>query len=83
MEFAPAHGDIESGRPRRRCWFRLRVPIVAGEENSPLMRVAAAADFGNGVSSVVDWNSGWMFINPDLTITSAATRRASGWRSTR
>jgi hypothetical protein len=32
------------------------------------MRVAAAADFGNGVSSVVDWNSGWMFINPDLTI---------------
>jgi hypothetical protein len=27
-----------------------------GEEISPLMRVAAAADFGNGVSGVVDWN---------------------------
>ena len=32
------------------------------------MRVAAAADFGNGVSSVVDWNAGWVFINPDLTV---------------
>ncbi len=49
-------------------WFRLVVPVVAGEETSPLMRVAAAADFGNGVSAVVDWNAGWMFINPDLTI---------------
>jgi hypothetical protein len=68
MEFRSAEGSIgEVGRAA--VWFRLRVPIVAGEENSPLMRVAAAADFGNGVSSVVDWSSGWMFINPDLTIT--------------
>jgi hypothetical protein len=68
MEFRAAHGNIgEVGRAA--VWFRLRVPIVAGEESSPLMRVAAAGDFGNGVSSVVDWNSGWMFINPDLTIT--------------
>jgi hypothetical protein len=49
-------------------WFRLRVPVVAGETVSPLMRVAAAADFGNGISSVVDWNAGWLFINPDLTV---------------
>ena len=47
------------------------------------MRVAAAADFGNGVSAVVDWNSGWVFINPDLTITSAGIPPASGSRSTR
>jgi len=68
MEFRPARGRIDNLGPAA-IWFRLRVPIVAGEESSPLMRVAAAADFGNGVSSVVDWNSGWMFINPDLTIT--------------
>lgn len=49
-------------------WFRLRIPIVAGEEPSPLMRVAAAADFGNGISSPVSWSDGWIYINPDLTI---------------
>ena len=50
------------------AWFRLRVPVVAGEEMTPLQRVAAAADFGNGISSVVDWDDGWLFINPDLTV---------------
>ena len=50
------------------AWFRLRVPVIAGEEPSPLQRVAAAADFGNGISSVVDWDDGWLFINPDLTV---------------
>ncbi|HXW39156.1 MAG TPA: thioesterase family protein, partial [Acidimicrobiales bacterium] len=30
-------------------WIRLRVPVVAGEEPTPWQRVAAAADFGNGV----------------------------------
>jgi hypothetical protein len=50
------------------AWFRLRVPVVAGEAVTPLQRVAAAADFGNGISSVVDWDDGWLFINPDLTV---------------
>jgi Acyl-CoA thioesterase N-terminal domain/Acyl-CoA thioesterase C-terminal domain len=67
MEIVPVHGGIEK-IGRATVWFRLVVPVVAGEETSPLMRVAAAADFGNGVSAVVDWNAGWMFINPDLTI---------------
>jgi acyl-coenzyme A thioesterase PaaI-like protein len=67
MEFAPlVGGPGQIGRAT--VWFRLRVPVVAGEETSPLMRVAAAADFGNGISAVVDWDGGWMFINPDLTI---------------
>jgi acyl-CoA thioesterase len=48
-------------------WFNLRVPIVLGEEPSPLMRAVAAADFGNGISRVVDFNT-HIFINPDLTI---------------
>jgi hypothetical protein len=49
-------------------WFRLVVSIVAGEEPSPLQRVAAAADFGNGVSTVVE-HGRYSFINPDLTVT--------------
>src|SRR4029077_5889841 len=49
-------------------WIRLRVPVLAGEETSPLARVAAVADFGNGVSWVLSRNDGWQFINPDLTI---------------
>jgi hypothetical protein len=49
-------------------WIRLRVPLVLGEENSPLCRVAAAADFGNGVSWVLHRKDGWEFLNPDLTI---------------
>src|SRR5439155_1666657 len=49
-------------------WIRLRVPLVAGEPTSPLCRVAAAADFGNGVSWVLSRLEGYTFINPDLTI---------------
>jgi Thioesterase-like superfamily len=67
MELVPIAGGIDQIGAAT-VWFRVRLPFVAGEEISPLMRVAAAADFGNGVSAVVDWNSGWLFINPDLTI---------------
>ena len=48
-------------------WFRLKVPLVAGEEPSPLQRLAAAADFGNGISAVLHWDE-YLFINPDLTL---------------
>ena len=49
------------------AWIRLTVPVVAGEPVSPLERVAAAADFGNGVSWVLP-RERWVFINPDLTV---------------
>ena len=48
-------------------WVRLAVPVVPGEEPSPLSRVAGAADFGNGVSSLFDFQN-YLFINPDLTV---------------
>jgi hypothetical protein len=48
-------------------WIRLQVPVVVGEEPTPWQRVAAAADFGNGVSSELDFQS-HLFINPDLTV---------------
>jgi hypothetical protein len=49
-------------------WVRLRCDVVAGETPSPLQRVAAVADFGNGISSALPYES-HRFINPDLTIT--------------
>jgi hypothetical protein len=49
------------------AWFRLEHPLVAGEDPSPLQRLAAAADFGNGISAVLPWDR-YIFINPDLTI---------------
>ena len=49
------------------AWFRLRQPLVAGEQPSPVQRLAAAADFGNGISSVLSWSE-HLFINPDLTL---------------
>jgi hypothetical protein len=48
-------------------WIRLTVPLVPGEEPSPLVRVAAAADMGNGASSLFGFDS-HLFINPDLSL---------------
>jgi hypothetical protein len=48
-------------------WFRLLAPIVAGETPSPLQRLAAAGDFGNGISALLPWDD-YLFINPDLTL---------------
>jgi hypothetical protein len=48
-------------------WMRMRQPLVAGEEPSPLQRVLVAADSGNGVSATLDW-SRYLFINVDLSV---------------
>lgn len=48
-------------------WVRLKYPLIAGLTMSPLQRVAAAADFGNGVSAILPWEN-FTYINPDLTI---------------
>ncbi len=49
-------------------WFRLKQPLVAGEAASPYQRVAVAADSGNGISAVLDYARGDVFVNVDLTI---------------
>ncbi len=49
-------------------WIRVRVPLFPGVDPSPAARVAAAADFGNGISWELSRDEGWSFINPDLTI---------------
>jgi Thioesterase-like superfamily len=49
------------------AWMRMRVPLVEGEEPSPLTRVLVAADSGNGVSNVLDFGR-YLFVNTDLTV---------------
>jgi len=48
-------------------WIRMRVPLVDGEEPSPLGRVLAAADSGNGISNVLPLGR-YLFINTELTV---------------
>lgn len=49
------------------AWIRLVIPLVEGEEPTPLQRVVVAADTGNGISSELDFRE-HIFINPDLTV---------------
>jgi hypothetical protein len=58
-------GFVEPGPAT--VWMRSRVPVVAGEEISPLGRVLVVADSGNGVSAALDWRR-FLFINVDLTV---------------
>jgi hypothetical protein len=50
-----------------RVWQRLRHPLLDDEPASPLARVAASADFGNGISASLPFE-GWLFINADLHV---------------
>jgi hypothetical protein len=56
-------------------WMRLRHPLVPGEVLTPLARVAATSDFGNGVATVLRFDQ-YLFINSDLTI--SLDRRPEG-----
>ncbi|MGZ4189513.1 MAG: thioesterase family protein [Actinomycetota bacterium] len=66
MEWRTARGAIEEPGPAS-VWMRMRIPLVAGEAIEPLSRVLAAADSGNGISSVVDFRT-HLFINTELTV---------------
>lgn len=67
MEIRMLDGDFSEPGPGR-AWLRLRVPLVEGQETNGVERVAAAADFGNGVSNLTGGIDEWVFINPDLEI---------------
>jgi hypothetical protein len=58
-------GDF--GKGPARAWFRLAHPLVDDEPASPLARAVAAADFGNGISRIVDFEH-YLFVNTDLTV---------------
>jgi hypothetical protein len=66
MEVRFLTGDFATPGPAI-AWFRLRHRLIDGELPSPLQRLAAAADFPNGISTELPWRE-WLFINPDLTL---------------
>jgi hypothetical protein len=66
MEYRFTEGAFMEPGPAT-VWMRMGVPLIPGEEPSPLQRVLAAADSGNGVSAALDW-SRYLFINVDLTV---------------
>ncbi len=66
MEYRFAEGAFMEAGPAV-VWMRMAVPLLREEEPSPLQRVLAAADSGNGVSAALDWQR-YLFINVDLTV---------------
>jgi hypothetical protein len=60
-----AGGWLEPGPAT--AWLRMRRPLVAGEEPTPLQRLLVAADVGNGISAALDFRR-FLFINVDLTV---------------
>jgi Thioesterase-like superfamily len=66
MEWRYARGTFTEPGPAT-VWMRMRKPLVEGEPIAPLSRVLAAADSGNGISAVLDFQS-HLFINTDLTV---------------
>ncbi|HEY3065595.1 MAG TPA: thioesterase family protein [Methylomirabilota bacterium] len=61
-----AEGDLLKSGPAT-AWFQLVRPLVAGEENSPLVHAVSAADLAGGISAVAE-RTRWTFVNPDLTV---------------
>ncbi len=66
MESRVAGGSTQSPGPAA-AWLRLTVPLVENMETTPLMRVAAASDFGNGLSWTLPLER-YLFANTDLTL---------------
>ncbi len=66
MEIRFARGGWVEPGPAA-AWFRLRMPLVAGEAPTPLQRAVAVADFGNGISNTLDFGT-HLFVNTDLTV---------------
>lgn len=65
VETRAAHGTMFKGPCA--IWFRLRHALLQGEPPSVYQRVAVAADSGNGISAVLDYEA-YSFVNSDLTI---------------
>jgi hypothetical protein len=55
--------------------MRLRHPLLVDEPLTPLARVVATSDFGNGVAAVLPFEE-YLFINADLTV--SLDRRPQG-----
>jgi acyl-Coa thioesterase superfamily protein len=66
MEWRSVGGGFREPGPAT-VWMRMSCPLVAGEEPTPLQRTLVAADVGNGISAVLDWQR-FVFVNVDLSV---------------
>jgi hypothetical protein len=66
MELRFADGRFAAPGPAT-AWFRLTMPLVDGEPTSPTQRAVAAADFGNGLSAELRFET-HVFVNAELTV---------------
>ncbi|OLT46725.1 TesB-like acyl-CoA thioesterase 5 [Saccharomonospora sp. CUA-673] len=66
MEWRRVDGAVQEPGPAT-VWARQRVALVAGEEPTPMQRLLAVADSGNGASNELDMRR-WWFINSELTV---------------
>jgi hypothetical protein len=73
----PEHGGAADHVPigAATVWMRLRHPLLPDEPLTPIARVAATSDFGNGVAAVLPFEQ-YLFINADLTV--SLNRRPAG-----
>lgn len=67
VEVRPVHGSVLGTPGPGTAWFRLGVPIADGVATSPIARVAAASDFGNGLAPPLPIDH-YRYVNPDLTV---------------
>lgn len=56
-----------AGTGKGTAWIRIPVPFIAGEETSPLVRVAATSDFGNALGHIRP-SEAMGFINADISL---------------
>jgi hypothetical protein len=66
IEYRFVRGSFLEAGPAT-VWIRQGHPLVEGEESSPLQRLLAAADSGNGVSAALDYRR-YLFINTELSV---------------
>ena len=67
MELRFADGLVRRGRPGDGVVPPRSARSSRARSRRRRQRAVAAADFGNGISRVLDWNE-WLFINTDLTV---------------
>ncbi|TDB90092.1 thioesterase family protein [Actinomadura sp. KC216] len=66
MEWRPVAGSFGEPGPGT-AWARSRIPLVAGEADTPLVRALTLSDSASGVGSQLDLGK-WLIINTDLTV---------------
>ncbi len=66
MDWRFLRGSFREAGPAT-AWLKMKVPLLPGEEPSPLVRVLVAADSANGVSCALDPRE-YLFVNTDLNV---------------